>query len=373
MRRRSAPLSDAQPSRRWSLLGAISIIASILLSAVVAVPAQAAGPKYPRVRAIAASADYLVYGQQTANAYGLFFPKGSKLYYVGTRGGRHLLADFDPEREQSLQGSTLVQADSYTVVSDAALPEQVRWQDLRSGRAGVFQLPASENLVGAAPGGWVAIRTEGSRSQLVRYTTAGRTTDLGRPLPNDTPLRVTIGPGGVVVAAGNTGSGQFDEQPNSSGLIRYANFRSPSRWRTIYSAGKGIDTSCNAPSTTHVVCYFEKYAAKHSGSVLLPLAGGRKNWLNDHPKTCPVLSLTTVGRTAVAKASGDSPKQHCFRGRLTQLAADGTATTPKRAWGAHSSYITAGLGGILLDSKDQRRIVRLSSVNGTARTIVTAR
>ena len=366
MRRRTTPAR-----LRHLAVAALTIGATALVGTLAAAPAEAAGPKHPRVLPIAATSDWLVYRQQTGNAYDVSFPKGSRLWYVGEHGARHALRDFDPERAQTLHGSLLVQADSWATTADPTAPEHLHWRDLASGRSGDSTLPAGEDLVGAAPGGWISRRTDGSALQLVRHTTDGRSSSFGAPLNGAGPTGVTIGPKGVVAAAGNTAAGNFDEQRNGSGRVRYATFREPGTWRTVLAAGAGIDTSCGTPSATHVVCWVESHAAKHNGSVLVALNGTHATWVGDHRSVCPVISFTAVGSTAVGKAS--NTQSHCIRGRLTQLSAAGRVKTPKRGWGSHSSYITAGLSGILLDTSDQRRIVRLSSVDGKARTVVTAR
>lgn len=249
---------------------------------------------------------------------------------------------------------------------DATLPEQVRWRDLRTGAHGTTEIPASDDYAGAAPGGWLAVRGAGTEggAHVVRYATSGTVTDLGAPIAGSSLFTVSSGPSGVLVAARN------EVDAASTGLIRYMPYATPGRWRTVYAAGAGNDATCGRPSTSAVVCDVDAHG-KRSGEVLFSLAGSRKVWVGDHRSVCRTTVFTAVGSSAVGKDTTDLGP--CVRSRLTKLSLTGKVTHSRVLWGRHGSGITAGLGRILLDSPDQRRIVCIAGVRSEPRTVVRAR
>lgn len=332
-------------------------------------PAQAASAKHPRLIAVAASSGYLVYRQKTATAAGLLSTKHSTLYWVGRSGGRHLLKDFDPELFPTLQGSTLAQSAQPNAKDDPdhdpTLPEHVRWRDLRTGAHGTTRIPATDDYSGAAPGGWIAVRSSGSgaAARVVRYSTGGGVVDLGAPFAGSSPFTVTPGPKGVLVAARN------DDAASSTGLIRYMPYATPGRWRTLYAAGAGHESTCGRPTDSAVVCDVHA-VGPHSGEVLLSLTSSRKAWVSDHRGICRTTVFVAVGSSAVGKDTTDLGS--CVRSRLTKLGPTGRVTHSRVRWGVHASGITAGLGRILLDSADQRRIVGVTGVRSAPHALVSA-
>jgi hypothetical protein len=218
--------------------------------------------------------------------------------------------------------------------------------------------------VGAAPGGWIAVRSAaaGAGAHVLRYSTSGAATDLGAPMAGSSLFSVAPGPKGVVAYSRN------GDDTTGTGLIRYMPYSTPGRWRTLLAAGPGRSTFCGRPTGTAVVC--EARTSKHSGQVLLSLTSSRRVWVDDHRTVCQTNAFVAVGSTAVARESTTS--RTCRNRRLTQISMTGRVTYSKALSGEHGASITDGLGGILLMSADQRRIVSISDVRAKPRTVVTA-
>jgi hypothetical protein len=354
---------------RRALVAAVAVVATVVAGLGAAAPAEAASAKHPRVLAVSASDGYLVYRQKTASVAGLYLTKKSTLYWVGRSGGRHLLSEFDPELFPTVQGSTVTQSARPNSIfdpdHDPALPEHVRWRDLRTGAHGTTELPASDDYAGAVPGGWVAKRGVGAAAgaHLVRWSTGGAVTDLGAPIPGSSLFSVSSGPKGVLVSAQN------DVDADGTGLIRYMPYATPGRWRTVYAAGAGHAATCGRPTSSAVVCDVHSHG-KRSGEVLLSLSSGRRVWMSDHRSVCQTTAFVAVGSSAIGKDTTDLGP--CARSRLTGVGLTGKVTHSRVHWGLHGSGITAGLGRILLDSPDQRRVVRIAGVRSTPHTVVTA-
>lgn len=367
---------------RGALIGGAALLCATLVSTLFGAPAQAAdaaGTKTLKVGLVASSDSYAVFRQKRATSAGFLSPKGSTLYFIGRSGGRHAIHDFDPEIASDLKGSMLTQSAKSNHRSDAdqpddpLAPEYVRWRNLRTGKHGVAELPAGDDYFAAAPGGWLATRTSpsgtaGGAAHVVRYTTAGAVTDLGAPFPAGVPTTV-LRRGSAGVLAVSAGDPERPSEDGVTGAFRYVRYDEPGRWRDIFRPKPAAKAYCEKPSKSSVVCEAYGIDRSHGGSVLIPLAGGPRRWLDSHPKACQTIALTVVGSSAFSKVT--STGRGCVRGQVVQLTAHGVLTTSKRTYGTRGN-VAAGLGGFLFASKDQRKILRLTSAGGTPRVITTA-
>lgn len=361
-------------------VGGVAVLAAALLGTVLVAPAEAAGTKTLKIAVVAASDSYLVYGQKRTTSSGFSSPKGSTLYFVGKTGGRHAIRDFGPELFPSLKGSMLTQfaRPNYRYDGDhpydPGAPEYVRWRDLRTGEHGVAELPAGDDYLAAAPSGWLATRGPVAPDQkvaqhLVRYSTDGTVIDLGAPFPAGVPT-TGLHRGTAGVLAVSAGDPERASEDGVIGAFRYRPYSTPGRWRDIFPPVSSARAYCSGPSRTHVVCEAYGIDSKHGGEVLIPLDGGKRRWLDSNPKACQTIGLTVVGTSAFGLAS--STGRGCVKGQVTQLTSRGVLTTSTRTYGARGGHV-AGLGGILVASKDQRTILRLTSADGVPKVVATAR
>lgn len=350
------------------------------MSTVVGAPARAAdsvAPKTLRIGVVTASDSYLVFRQKVATRSGFSFLKGSTLYFKGRTGEGHALRDFDPEMFPDLKGSMLTQSAEpnykydYDNPYNPKAPEYVRWRDLRTGKHGIAELPAGDDYVASAPGGWLATRapadgSENGAQHIVQYTTAGHVTDLGAPFPAGVPTTAVLRGSAGVLAVSARDPERYSED-SVIGAFRYVPYKTPGKWRNIIKPNPAVSAYCGRPSNSHVVCELYGVGSTHSGQVLIPLAGGTRRWLDSHPKTCQTIGLTVVGSSAFGISS--STGRGCVKGQVIQLTSRGTFKTSKRMF---SSGGGAGLGGFLVVSKDARTILRLTSAGGVPKAVTTA-
>jgi hypothetical protein len=376
-----ALIGFSRKPRPAAVLAGAALLCATLVSTLISVPAQAAhltGTRTLRVGLVASSDSYVVFRQKRATSSGFLSPKGSALYSLGRSGGRHRIHDFDPEIFTDLKGSMLTQSaqPNYRYDPDRpydpAAPEYVRWRDLRTGKHGVGKLPAGDDYFAAAPGGWLATRTPspgtpGGALHVVRYTTGGAVTDLGAPFPAGVPTTV-LRRGSAGVLAVSAGDPERASEDGVTGAFRYMPYDAPGKWRDLFTPKPAAAAYCDGPSKTAVVCEAYRIDPSHGGSVLIPLAGGPRRWLDSHRKACQTVGLTVVGSSAFGRAT--STGRGCIRGQIVQLTSRGVLKTSKRTYGGRGGG--AGLGGFLFTSKDQRKILRLTSAAGTPKVITTA-
>lgn len=207
--------------------------------------------------------------------------------------------------------------------------------------------------------------------RVLTISTAGVVRDYGIPYPNGSAFQVIAGPKGLLTSPA-VYSGEGDDSPIGDGRVRYSLYARYGSWKTVYNARADIDFSCGRPSASHAGCAFEEaVGGRHDGYALLSLQSGKLAWLVDHPKQCWFSAQEAFNSALVGEASSTSPKQHCVRGRLTALAADGRIENSKHRWGVHS-LSTVGPGRILVSKNDQRAIYGLTSVNAKPKLLVQA-
>ncbi|WP_375407185.1 hypothetical protein [uncultured Amnibacterium sp.] len=360
----------------------VAALGLLLAVTGIAAPAQAASDKHLRVKTVATSAHYLVYRQKLATGYSISFPANSTLYFLGEDLKRHPLKGFDPRGDIRIADDTVV-AQLSSEGSDPADPTggtQLHWRNLRTGDEGNSTVAATDTYANPALHGWIVKRNTGATAangqpiyRLLTISTAGVVRDYGIPYPNGASFRVVAGPKGLLTSpAVYSGEGD-DDSPIGDGRVRYSLYANYGSWTTVYNAHADVDFSCGRPSTTHAGCGFEEAVdGRHDGYALLSLKSGKLTWLVDHPKHCLFSARDAFKNTLVGEATSTSPKQHCVRGRLTALAADGRIENSKHRWGAHSPS-TVGLGRILVSNNDQRGIYGLTSVNAKPKLLVQAR
>ncbi|WP_375389492.1 hypothetical protein [uncultured Amnibacterium sp.] len=361
---------------------AVAALGLVLAVTGIAVPAQAASDKHLRVKTVATSADYVVYRQKLATGYSISFPANSTLYFFGDDLKRHPLTGFDPSGDLRIADDTVVQqlGSDGTGAADSTTAKRLHWRDLRTGDEGDATLAANDEYADPSLHGWIVKRRTGVTAangqpvyRVMTISTAGVVRDYGIPYPNGASFRVVAGPKGLLTSPA-VYSGEGDEDsPIGDGRVRYSLYAHYGSWKTIYDAHADIDFSCGRPTATHAGCAFEEAVdTRHDGYALLSLRSGRLAWLADHPKQCWFSAREAFGGALVGEASSTSPKQHCVRGRLTALSADGRIENSKRRWGVHA-LATVGLGRILVSENDQRAIYGLTSVNAKPKLLVRAR
>lgn len=359
----------------------VAVLGLVLAMTGIAAPAQAASDQHLRIKAVASSTDFLVYRQKLATGYSISFSTNSTLYFVGKDLKRHRLTGFDPGGDLRIAGDTVVALRSGTAgPADAASADHLHWRNLATGAEGDAPLAATDTYANPSLHGWIVKRATGAEAangqpvyRLLTISTAGVVRDYGVPYPDGASFSVIAGPKGLLTSPAVYSGENADTSPIGDGRVRYSLYAHYGSWKTIYDAHADIDFSCGSPSTTHAGCAFEESVdGRRDGSALLSLKTGKLAWLVDHPKQCWFSARTAFNGLLVGEASSTSAKQHCVRGRLTALAADGRIENSKRRWGVHG-LSTVGLGRILVSKNDQRAIYGLTSVNAKPRLIVRAR
>jgi hypothetical protein len=353
-----------------AVLAATALGALLLLpQPAVAAPAAAA---HPRVTTVVASSQYIVYEQQTsAKELTPGNSARSTLYATDIAGQRLPLPGFTTGHHPVLVAESLVvqAANTLHTVDDR---QTVRYLDLNTGKGGTWTGEQNEDLVGAAPDGWLM---RGSTGADGRYGTVERLTyvhrdgtrsDLGVPYPGGQRIGVTVSDTGVVLTPGVSDETRFRT------AVLYQPWKGiGTSWRTLFTAKEEqVAIGCAPSSTTTVACVRSPEEGEGEGPFsygLISLSGKGARWMVDsHPHACQRILFATLGSDLVAVENSDIGT--CTKGKLYRFTWSGGLVSGGSHHYSATSIITGlqgfrdGRARIVLSSTDQRHIDALTGV-----------
>jgi hypothetical protein len=241
----------------------------------------------------------------------------------------------------SISGSSLV------IANGQGKHRHVRWWDLANGHH--RDIVSSEDVVGAAPGGWLfeVAKENGTHVELQRY--AGGLIDFGVPITAGVDFAVTSGPNGFVAYA--------DNFANDNGEISYTRWSNPAHHRTLFTGGS--NHTCDSVSATYAGCVLQGEPG-HPIS-LMPLNG---RFATTQGSVCPY--ATTLWGNRLAWIARDN-KPSCATKRVGVMNLAGNVTHSKDEFNTLS--ITTAFGKLVLANPGRRSLVTLKDTRAKPHTL----
>ena len=317
---------------------ALAATALTVASVTLTSAASAAPSAHLRYVPITGNSEYLVYAAATRpkTLSPVTFDGSVSLYVLGRSGAPKLLGTAGAlPRLISISGSSLV------VANGQGKHRHVRWWDLSAGQH--RDIVSSEDVVGAAPGGWLfeVAKENGTHVELQRH--AGGLLDYGVPITSGVGYAVASGPNGFVAYANNF--------PTDNGEISYTPWAHPSRHRTLFAPG-GSKHRCDSVSAAYAACVLD--GEPGHPVALFPLSGQPPT---TQGSVCPY--ATTAWRDRLAWIARDN-KPDCATKRVGVMNLAGNVTHSKATFNTLS--ITSAFGKLVLASAGQRTLVTLRAI-----------
>jgi len=353
---------------RKQLVVAVAI-ASVVTGLLVPAAAQAArASTHARVVAVAASSTWVVVKRQVSSGdLTPYLQQGDVLSATDAAGHEVRLRDFRGSGHDRVRlvGSTVAQA---TRTADLSVyQERVRYRDLDSGRTGSVTGRVGDELIAAAPAGWVVQRATGAAGAtgptygLVEVRAGGVETALGSPFPEGEDYWVQASESGLVSYTRTV------DETCATSRVRFMPWGDPGAWRTVYAGAPRSCIACAPATTGSVACRATK---PDRGLVVLSLRGGAPRWLKaTHPRLCQTVNFATSRNDLVAIETTDAGA--CTKGVLYRFGADTKVATSTRRFSAQGS-IRTGLGRILVSKGQQRVVSGLAGVTRVPHAIAAA-